>query len=303
MAGTPFRERRVSPEETRRIVARAIALGGRGADANTDAPALTEAELAQRLSELGLSEDVIERAMMSSVEEAPAPAAGAIQVVHEKRFEGMIPAAQHEALAEAMSSAMGTRGRVEVVGQKLTRTPGGVLQEPILTVRSRDGHTDLRVEETLANRGQRAIASATMAALSALFAFSPALALARMLTGGSDSPLAAAVVVAFLAMAMGASLWLVRKMFARRLETRTAFLGDALTKVTSDARALAAPTTSAEGAGAATATAAAATAATAAAATDHEAEAHVGAVAAEAEAEAQAEAEAAEAEAARVNAR
>jgi hypothetical protein len=229
METSPFRARRIPPAEARRIIKRAAELGALDPGSEAAGESFTEAELAQRLEALGLPDDAIRRAMAApSTSEQPS-LVKALRVVHEEDVEGALPADQHERIAEAISASMKMRGRVEVVGNKLTWTPGTPVGEPVITVHSKGGRTLVRVEETLAHRGQLIVASITAAVFASMFATPAAIAVAKV--SGSSALLSAAIITSFLIACAGAAAVVVRKLFRRRVKTRTRALDEVMADV------------------------------------------------------------------------
>jgi hypothetical protein len=243
MSGSPFRDRRVPPDEVRRIVKRAAELAMVHADDGAG-EALTDEELARRLHELGVPAEIARRAMEpdAPAQRAKAPD-GSTRVTREAELDGMIPPERHEEIAEAISDAMGMAGRVSVVGNKITWVPGGVLVEPCVTVRSKGGRTHVEYVETLANRGQLLVGFGTLAALSGTIAGGVAtgagVAIAKAFEISAQQGGTAVLVLAGLlgigaAAASGAGFL---RLFERRVETRSAFADSVMARVVSAARA------------------------------------------------------------------
>lgn len=245
MSGAPFRERQLAPDEVRRVVKRAMELAMVDAAAAEGGAAMTEAELARRLSELGVPADLAARAMEAPLRAAEPAADGAIRVVREVDVEGMISTERHEEIADAISTAMKLPGRVSVVGNKLSWVPGGLLTEPAVTVHSKNGRTRVRYVETLANRGQQTLGFGTLALFAGFFAgamasiamvaIAKAMAIGPREGGPAVFALSALVaVVAAIAVMVG-----LRRVVARRAETRSAFADEVIAQVATAARAAA----------------------------------------------------------------
>jgi len=242
MSGSPFRERRIPPEEVRQIVKRAAELAMVDAAAIDSGEALSETELVERLAQLGVPSSVTRRALVATTTPTEPAADGSLRVVREVELDGMIPPARHEDLADAIAAAMGMPGRVSVVGNKLTWTPGGALAEPAITVHSKDGRTRVHYTETLANRGQRLFGFGTIAGLGGLVAVGAgsvagvALAKAAEISaqqGGTTVFATAAIVGVAGAVASFVGL---QRAFERRAKTRSAFADTVMARVVTAAR-------------------------------------------------------------------
>jgi nitrate reductase gamma subunit len=125
-------------------------------------------------------------------------------------------------------------GRVNVVGSKLTWTPGGLAVEPCVTVRSNEGSTRIRLEETLANRGQLLVGAITLSGFTAMLAVPFALVAAKLV--GVPKAWAAPIVAAIVIAAALAAFLGVRRLFQRRIRSRTRQLDEAMANVVAAAR-------------------------------------------------------------------
>ncbi len=230
VADSPFRERRLSPEEIQRVVKRAAELANTDPTSDVGGP-LTADELETRLAELGIPKDVARRAMQP-VPPAPAPSAdGATRVEREAVIEGMVDPARFDEIADAIASVMKSEGRTSAVGNKLTWTPGGVLMEPAITVQAKDGQTRIRYVETLANRGQVLLGFGTLAGLSGLIGGGMGGAIVQAASGAHGGPMVATAAVMLGAGAAVASFLGLKRLVARRATTRAALAEQVLAHV------------------------------------------------------------------------
>jgi hypothetical protein len=159
MKRSPFRERRFAPAEVRRILRRALDLAERD-PATTDAETpLTAHEIARFGEELGLPASAVHKAIKGHAEEGVAedvepPQTKKQRIVLETEIEGEIDPAEFEEIVDSIASAMGDRGRVQVLGRTLSWTPspamgGGQTRMLEISVRARRGKTRVRVDENL----------------------------------------------------------------------------------------------------------------------------------------------------------
>lgn len=238
----PFRARRIPPDEVRRIVRRASDLAAIDAAAQDAGPPLTEAELSQKLTELGISKEIVDRAMKPIEPSAQEAGDGAVRVVREIEIEGMLPPERHEEIADVISAAMKMQGRVSAVGNKLTWVPSGILTEPTMTVHSKDGRTRIRYVETISNRGQATLGFATLGGFAGIIAGglgmggAVAIAKAAEITSAQGGP---AVIAASVAIGVGAavaSFFGLRKAAKSRAEARAAFAEEVVARVVTAAR-------------------------------------------------------------------
>lgn len=244
VADSPFRERRLSPEEVQKVLKRAAELSLVEPATATSTQALTGAELEARLRELGISESVARRAMQPTPSAVPVTANDrAIRVERVVQVEGMLGPEHFEKLADHISARMSMPGRTSAVGNKLTWSPAGLLLEPSVTVHSRDGYTVIRYVETLANRGQMVVGFGTLAGLSGLLAgalgTSAGVALSKAMEVSSQSG-APMVLGAGILVGVGAaigSFFGLRRAVARRAERRAAFADALLSELAETVRA------------------------------------------------------------------
>ncbi len=245
MSGAPFRERQLAPDEVRRIVKRAMELAMVDSAEAEGSSAMTEAELARRLSELGVPAEIAARAMEAPLRAAEPAADGATRIVREVDIEGVVTTERHEDIADAISAAMKQPGRVSVVGNKLSWVPGGLLTEPAVTVHSKNGRTRILYVETLANRGQQTIGFATLALFAGLFAGAlssvPLIVIAKaMAIGPREGGPAVFAISALVALVAAIAIMVgLRRVTARRAETRSAFADEVIAHVATATRAAA----------------------------------------------------------------
>jgi hypothetical protein len=143
---SPFRERRLPPEEVQRIARRAAAL------ASTRSPvgeALTVAELNQRLAELGIPEDAARLALAPGGPPPVLNTDGSMTVERRLVIEGEVDPARFDVIADAIASAMGTEGLTSATRTQLTWTPNATRTHPRITVRTKGGRTRIRYLEYL----------------------------------------------------------------------------------------------------------------------------------------------------------
>lgn len=156
MDGSPFRDRRFSPPEVRRILRRAAELAEQDAGTSEAERPLTQDEIERLGGELGLPPTAIRSAVHGDAQPAhdasDAPF-GPRRIVFEDEIEGELPASRQEDVLDAISAVIGDAGRAQVVGRTLTWTPtpiGNNQQRQLtVTVRARDGKTRVRVDENL----------------------------------------------------------------------------------------------------------------------------------------------------------
>ncbi|MBK9000404.1 MAG: hypothetical protein IPM35_32185 [Myxococcales bacterium] len=238
MAESPFRERRLSADEVRRVVRRATNLAHRRAPGDVAGEALTVAELEERLMALGISRDVVHSALEERVSAPITPGAdGTARVEREIEIVGVLHPEDFEDLAELIGRVVRLPGRASAVGNKLTWTPSGVLTEPTLTVHSKDGVTRVRYVETLINSGQATIGFGVLAGFGGMVAGSMSgvagVAIAKSLeiskaTGGPAVLALSAVIGVVVAVGSFAGL---RRAAARRAHSRTLFADEVLNQI------------------------------------------------------------------------
>lgn len=236
MSSSPFRTRRVSQAETRRILKRAAELADLDRSTANEGETFTEAELAQRLTALGLPDDAIRRAMGDPESVTPVSNVEATRVVREEEIDGMLPVDRHEIVADTISAAMQLPGRVEVVGNKLKWTMG-LSMDTSVTVHSREGRTLVRIEETLANKGQLIVGGITVAAFAGIFGMVPGIAIAKILGDSAGNATRSIVLIAAFAIACAlAAVVGLRRMFRRRVRNRTSAIGEAMDRISTVVR-------------------------------------------------------------------
>lgn len=166
--GSTFRERRLSPAEVRRVLRTAATLAETDPNNVGVERALSEDELVAAASQLGLSPEVVRRAIARPAASAPekdGPWLRPRLVVHEEEIQGHVPEDRYEEVLDTIRKTMGVQGRVESVGKSISWAPGPAL--PVLiSVKVRGNSTIVRVEEKL--NGAAALgAFSTLAALPA----------------------------------------------------------------------------------------------------------------------------------------
>lgn len=210
MAST-FRERQLPPAEVRRVLQRAAQL----ADADPDTAAverpLTQDEIARRAAELGIPASAVQRAIAAP--EAPEPAGdrpwlAPRTVVLEQEIPGELPSERHEEVVHAIRAAAGVDGRTEVLGKTLTWSVAPALK-PLITIRSKDGRTHVRVEEPL-NGALMLAAFSVTGLLASLMTGAAAMDLSRA------APVATVVGALTMVCALVASTFLVKRNVRRR---------------------------------------------------------------------------------------
>lgn len=150
MAST-FREKQLRPAEVRRILRRAAEIAETDPETASVERALTADELTRRASELGLPASAVARAI--GAPEVPAPDAkgpwlAARAVTLEQEIPGELPLERYEQIVAGVGAAVGVEGRTEVVGKTLSWFEGRAVR-PLVTIRSRDGQTTVKVEDRL----------------------------------------------------------------------------------------------------------------------------------------------------------
>lgn len=238
MAST-FRERRLPPAEVRRILRRAVEIAETDPETGTVERPLTEDELVRRAAELGLPESAVKRAIAAPG--VPEPSGGRPwfsprTVTLEHEIPGELPAERHEEIVEAIRAAAGTQGRTEVLGKTLTWSLGPTAV-PLVTLRSRDGRTHVRVEERLNG-------AALLLSFSTLGIFPSLIAGAVTMDASRSGPLAWAVGAVTMVCAVLVCTLLATKSVRRReavlervMERTAAAVAAAVTRTTPETRA------------------------------------------------------------------
>jgi len=156
MDPSPFRERRFAPAEVRQVLRRAAELAEKDPSTPAAEQALTQAQIERSAAELGLSNEVVRRALSEDgapSEGGAAEATDGKRVLLEDEVEGELPLERHEDVVDAIQVIMGDAGRAQVVGKTLTWMPAQTMSNPqrqlVVTVRSRDGRTRIRIDEKL----------------------------------------------------------------------------------------------------------------------------------------------------------
>lgn len=154
MSESPFRERRFSPVEVRRLVKRAAEIAARPSAGDATGSALTAREIEERAAELGIPP----AALRLAVEETESPGVDSAstpgRVVVEEELDG---AATNEQILDVIRDETRDTGTVEVVdGDTLTWRPtmprsrrGSTLSLSV-RIRREDGRTYVRIEDRLA---------------------------------------------------------------------------------------------------------------------------------------------------------
>lgn len=239
MSDSPFRERRVPPEEVQRILKRAAELALLDPAAEKLGEALTTAELEARLLALGISPEVARRAMEPPPppHELPRAPDGAVRIERELQIDGMLSPDHFEEIAELINAAMKIPGRTSAVGNKLTWSPTGLGLEPSVTVHAKDGVTTIRYVETLAHRGQMAIGFGTLAALGGIMAgavgsaVGVGIAKTLEISQASGAPVVLGVGVLLGVGTAVSSFFGLRRLVAHRAQTRAAFADELVARV------------------------------------------------------------------------
>lgn len=155
MEGSPFRDRRFSAGDVRRILRRAAALAEQDEGTRAAERPLTQEEIERLGGELGLPAAAIRGAMRGDAEpeRAEKPAEGDGRIFFEGEIEGELPASQHEDVIDAISAAVGDTGRAQTTDRTLTWTPTPLAANSqralTVTVRARNGKTRVRIDERL----------------------------------------------------------------------------------------------------------------------------------------------------------
>jgi len=150
-----FRERRFPPAEVRRIIRRAAELAETDPETSASERALTQDEMVRHGAELGLPAGAVRRAISAPLSPEPSgkrPWLRPRQVLLEQELSGEVPAERHEEIVEVIRSTLGMAGRTEVVGKTITWSFPHA-SAPVVTIRSKDGRTRVRVEERLEGAG------------------------------------------------------------------------------------------------------------------------------------------------------
>jgi hypothetical protein len=150
MAST-FRERPLPPAEVRRILRRAAEIAETDPETGTVERALTQDELTRKAAELGLPASAVERAIAAPAaldSSSDGPWLSPRTVVLEHEISGELPPERHEEVIDAIRAAAGSDGRTEVLGKTLTWSISPQAK-PLVTIRSKDGRTHVRVEQPL----------------------------------------------------------------------------------------------------------------------------------------------------------
>jgi hypothetical protein len=157
MSTSPFRTRVMRSEEIRLLVRRTTDAPGAMA---SDAPALTEEEVARHLGALGFSEDALRASFASPAPESPSTSRTVAPPIdgHRMRFDGhvdlpgMVPARAHANLAEALSAIMDEPGSTRAIGRKLTWRPSRAGTDVEVTVHSRGARTAVGITASVGHR-------------------------------------------------------------------------------------------------------------------------------------------------------
>lgn len=156
MEASPFRERRLAPTDVRRIVKRAAELAEKDPSTAAAEQSLTQDEIERLGAQLGLSDQVVRRAISEDAGGAatdPTEATGTRRIYFEDDLDGELPLDRHEDVVDAVQGLMGETGTAQVVGRTLTWAPAGApnngQRQLSVSVRSRDGRTRLRIDEKL----------------------------------------------------------------------------------------------------------------------------------------------------------
>jgi hypothetical protein len=150
MAST-FRERQLPPAEVRRILRRAAEIAEADPETAAVERPLTQDELTRKAADLGLPASAVERAIEAP--SAPEPSGDGPwlrprTVLLEQEISGELPPERHEEVIDAIRAAAGSDGRTEVLGKTLTWSFSPQMK-PLVTIRSKDGRTQVRVEQPL----------------------------------------------------------------------------------------------------------------------------------------------------------
>ncbi len=242
MSDSPFRERRISADEARRVVKRAAELAAIEPQADVG-QALTVAELEERLADLGIGPEITRRAMQAGGAPPKPSPDGALRVERELVVDGELAPERFDAITDTVAAAMKIPGRMSAVGSTLTWTPAGPLIEPKLTIRSEDGQTRIRYVETVANAGQQVFGFGALSAMSGLFtgllgAFIAAFVAKGVDIGVTSAKPAVLAVGCVVGVAMAIATFIgFKRLLAQRAERRGTFADDALLQVGQAVRA------------------------------------------------------------------
>ena len=223
MAST-FRERRFPPSEVRRILRSAARIAETDPGTGAVERPLTQDEITRWAAELGLPASAVSQAI--GAPEAPEPAGagpwlGARTVALEQVISGELPPERHEDVVTAIRSAAGVDGRTEVLGKTLSWSANPATKN-VVTVRSKEGKTEVRVEE--------ALNGTLLLSLLSIMGIFPALmggAVAMDVSRSGPHALAAGAVF-FLASLVAAAFWT-----RRTIRRREAFLHRLMERTTS----------------------------------------------------------------------
>lgn len=159
MSPSPFRTRRLAPEEVRAIVRRAVELADREGGGST----MSEAELAARLAELGLPPEAVRDAVIARDSDLPPDGAGdAARYLVERELAGEVPTHRHADVERALSGAMPGPGRVQRSERGLTWEPLDAGDDLRVTVRSARGCTRVRIEQSFRHRWVKPLGTAAV---------------------------------------------------------------------------------------------------------------------------------------------
>ncbi|MBK8253000.1 MAG: hypothetical protein IPK82_10060 [Polyangiaceae bacterium] len=185
--GSTFRERQLPPAEVRRVLRTAATLAETDPNNVGVERALSEEELVAAAAQLGLSPEVVRRAIAKPAASPPeknGPWVRSRLVVHEEEILGHVPEDRYEEVLDAIRKTAGVQGRVESVGKSISWAMGPA-HPVIVSMKVRGNSTVVRVEEKL-NGG------ALLAGLSSLAIFP------GLVTGGLTMDLAHSAPMAWL---------------------------------------------------------------------------------------------------------
>jgi hypothetical protein len=162
MSASPFRSRRLGPEEVRRVLQRALELAERDGGGGS----LSEAELADRLTELGLPPEAVRLAMSGREAERGDDGGGVDgeRYLAERELPGEVPPQRDADVARALAGAMTEPGRVHTSGRELTWKPLDDADDLRVSVHSGEGRTRVRIEQSFRHRWVRPLGNAAVIA-------------------------------------------------------------------------------------------------------------------------------------------
>ena len=127
---------------------------------------MSEADLADRLAELGLPPEAV-RLAMSGREGDAGDAGGSVdgeRYLAERELPGEVPPQRDGEMARALAGAMTEPGRVHTHGRELTWKPLDAGDDLCVSVRSAEGRTRVRIEQSFRHRWVKPLRNAAVIA-------------------------------------------------------------------------------------------------------------------------------------------